>query len=239
MKDDRIFTTKNKDDGDWVLRFKRPNQEILSEAELIYRTTFSRAFRQGILTNAEVDKVLRERGIWDEKREKEAIEFQEFIISLEERLKDPSISNDQGKSICEEIVKKRSELIAHNNIYTQTADNTCETMASEDRNRFFCSKCIYDNKTGLRVYDGVDDFRNRLDEQAAVDSYRETVIATLEVLMGRELPSDLTSEYAENLWLNERGLVDEDATDEKAEVEEKPKLKKKKVAKKAKVKASS
>lgn len=236
MKEDRIFTTKDKEGNDWVLRFKRPSQTILSKAELVYRTAFSRAFREGILTNAEVDKVLRERGIWDEKRDEEAEKIRLEIVGLEAKLDDKTLSNEQGSTICSEIALKRLELTRHNSVYSDVADNTCETIASEARNRFFCVECVYDNKTDMRVYKDEDDFQARLGEQSTVDSYREVVIASLEVIVGRELPSDLTSEYAENKWLSERGLdkkeeeAEEVKEEDTEEVEEKPKRRRRKSA---------
>jgi len=238
MKEDRIFTTKDKDGNDWVLRFKRPSQTILSKAELVYRTAFSRAFREGVLTNAEVDKTLRERGIWDDKRDVRAEEIRGEIEEFEGKLNDPTLSNEQGRSICSQISLKRMELTRHNSVYSDVSDNTCETIASEARNQFFCAECIHDNKTGLRVYKDVDDFKSRLDEASTVDSYREVIIATLEVIVGRELPSDLTTEYAENKWLSERGLDkpeeeaeakdDEKEEEQEEEKEEKPKVEEKK-----------
>ena len=53
-----------------------------------------------------------------------------------------------------------------------------------------------------------------------MDSYRETVIASLEVAMGRDLSSDLTEEYAENKWLKERGLVEDTASKDEDKDEE-------------------
>ena len=86
MKKDRIFKTKDKDDNELVLRFKRPTQNILSKAELQYRVIFSQAFTANILTNAQVDKALKARGIWDDKSENEAAEMRTKIINLEEKL---------------------------------------------------------------------------------------------------------------------------------------------------------
>jgi len=235
MGKDRIFKTKDKDDKDLVLKFARPSQKILNKADLVFRTSFSNALREGVLTAAEVDKILRERGIWDDDKELEAEKFRTEIGELEEKLKDPTLNNEQGKALCEKITSVRINLIRHNSIYTTVADNTCENMANEARNQYLCATCIHDNKTGLRVYKDVENFQDRLDEAAALDAYREAMIASLEAQTGRDLPSDLTQEYAENKWLAERGLLDGDSDD--AAEEEKPKAKvkkKRKVRKKTK-----
>ncbi len=244
MNKDRVFKTKDKDKNDLVLKFVRPTQKVLNKADLVYRTSFSRALRSGVLTSAEVDKILRERGIWDDDKEKEAAKFRAETAELEEKLKDPTLTNNQGSDICTAIGKLRLNLLRHNSIYTTVADNTCENMANEARNQHLCAACIYDNKTGLKVYKDVEDFRNRLDESAALDSYRETMIASLEVVIGKDLPSDLTEEYAENQWLSERGLLDDDKEPESKEEasdepeKKKPVRKKKKKTRRKKTKVS-
>lgn len=219
---DRVFTTKNTSGGDWVLKFVRPSQQVLNKGELVYRTTFSRALREGVLTQAEADSILRERKIWTDASEDFAQNLRVVISELEKKLDDASLTNEQGKLVCNEIRKKRIELIRHNNVYTQIVDNTCETMASESRTQLFAAECVYDNKTGLRVYKDVEDFKSRLNEFSTQEAFREAMISSLEVAVGRDLPSDLTTEYAENKWLEQRGLV-EGAAEVKAE--EKPKKK--------------
>jgi len=215
---DRVFKTTDKDDNELVLKLTRPSQKVLNKSDLVYRTTFSKALREGVLTSAEVDKILRDRGIWDDEKEAEAAEIRAKIVDFEAKLADKSLSNEQGTAICDEITKTRVELMRHNSIYTTVADNTCENMGNEARNQFLCVSCVYDNKTGLKVYKDVDDFQNRLDEASALDSYRETMISSLEVAMGRDLPSDLTEEYAERKWLSDRGLDKEPEVEEEVEV---------------------
>jgi hypothetical protein len=236
MSKDRIFKTKDKDDEELVLKFVRPSQKVLNKSDLIYRTAFSKALREGVLTNAEVDKILRERGIWDDTKEEEAAEIRTKINGLEEKLADSSLTNKQGAALCAEVSKTRLELLRHNSIYTTVADNTCENMGNEARTQYLCAACVYDNKTGLKVYKDVEDFKDRLDEVAALDSYRETMISSLEVVMGRDLPSDLTEEYAERKWLQERNLDasgEELKDDDAEEAPVKPKKTRKKRASKA------
>lgn len=239
---DRIFKTKDKDGNDLVLKFVRPSQKVLNKADLIYRTMFSNALREGVLTSAEVDKILRARGIWDDNKEVEAAEIRAKISNLEAKLKDASLNNEQGEAVCKEISSVRVDLLRHNSVYTTVADNTCENMGNEARSQYLCSACVYDNKTGLKVYKDVEDFKDRLDEPTAADAYRETMISALEVAIGRDLPSDLTEEYAENKWLSDRGLTEQDKAEaEEAEeevTEKKPVMKKKKKVRKKSSKVS-
>ena len=226
-KKDRVFTTKDRDGNDWVLKFSRPSQKILNKGELVYRTVFSRALRQDVCTQAEIDNLLRERGIWNDKKEDKAEKMRVEIATLEAKLSDISLTNEQGKLVCEEIRRQRLDLLRHNSIYTQISDNTCETMASEARTQLFAAECVCDNKTDLRVFKDVDDFKERLDELSAQDSFREAMISSLEVVVGRELPSDLTTEYAENKWLTQRDMLDENGLIKEPEKKKAKKAKKK------------
>jgi hypothetical protein len=72
------------------------------------------------------------------------------------------------------------------------------------------------------VYKDLEDFRSRLDETSTIDSYREATIASLEVLIGQDLPSDLSTQYTENKWLAERGLDKDEAEESETEVESEP-----------------
>lgn len=153
---------------------------------------------------------MKQRGLWGSDKEEQATAMRQEIADLEGKLGDPSLTNEQGKAVCEELTRRRDALVAHNRIITSVSDNTAESVANEERNQFLTSECVYDNKTGIRVFKDVEDFKSRLDEVAATDSYRETVISSLEAVLGTSLSSDLTEEYAENKWLKERGLTEED-----------------------------
>lgn len=218
MSKDRVFNTKDKDGNDLVLKFKRPSQKVLTKAELVRRTAFSNALRNGLILQEEAKKIIKERGLWNDDHEKEAENTRARIGELEKKLEDASLTNEQGKALCDELTKQRDELISHNMVFTSITENTCESVAGEEKNQFLAAECTYDNKTDLRVFKDVEDFKSRLDEQLTLDSYREAVIAALETVSGRDLPSDLTSEYAENKWIKSRGLDKEEAeeSEEKA-----------------------
>ena len=209
MKEDRIFTTKDNDDNEWILKFKRPTQSAIRHAELVYRSGFSKALKAGILLSSEITSILEERGVWDDDKEEEGRVMRNEIEQMEETLKDNTLSNDQGKAVCERIGELREKLQGHNNAFTSVSDNTCESFANEERNKYLVSECIYDNKTSVKVYKDVEDFNNRMNEISALDAYKETVIAALEVVVGKDLPSDLTSDYAENKWLASREVIEE------------------------------
>lgn len=231
---DRIFTTKNKAGEDWKLRFKRPTQAILTKADLASKKAFSNNLRDGLLLNKEAEDLLRARGLWDDEKDKKAQDMRAKIASLEEELKSTS-DEKKGKPLCEELLKLRQELISHNGIITSVVENTCEAVANNERNYYLAAACVYDEETGEKVYKDIEDFKNRLDELASVDCYRETLVSGLEALMGRDLPSDLSDEYPEVKWLREHKEEDgaeEAVKDDKPKTKVKSKSRNKKTSKK-------
>lgn len=227
MKDARQFVVKDgEEEATW--EFRRPSQKVLNKAELIYRAKFSEALRNGLLLSAEATKVLKERGLWDAAQEVEEREMRDEIAKLEGKLEDKTLSNKAGKDLCSKIADLRVKLSEHGSVVSSTMENTCESIANDERNQFLTAECVYYADSSQKVYKDVDDFKSRRDKPGAIDAYREAIISSLEVVVGRELPSDLTEEYAENKWLSTRKL-DEDK-------EEKPVKKKRAKKKTSKVK---
>jgi hypothetical protein len=200
----RIFTSKDKSGQDITLKFNRPTQQVLSAADLKYREAYSVAFRNGLLTNAEIVKYLRERGIWTDEQEKESYDLRISLRELELKLEDPTLSDEEGQAIVAQIKLGRDKLTEHNQQIRAIADNTCESTAMEARNQFLAATCVVNARSGVKVFKDMKDFLARLDEQVTLDSYREAVITNLEDQLNMALPSDLTSHYPENKWLAAR-----------------------------------
>lgn len=201
----RIFKSET-NSKEVVLCFKAPSQKILTKGDFVYRQAFSTAIRAGVLTTAEANKLLKERGIWDDSKEAQAAEIRADIRTLEDKLKDASLSNVDGRDICDKLRSLRDSLNDLTALYTSVSDNTAEQIAAEARTKFFASECVVYNDTGDRVFKSAEDFDERLDSRVATDSYREALIANYERVLGIEMPEGLAAELPENKWLTERGL---------------------------------
>jgi hypothetical protein len=218
MKTVRVFSTKNEDGEELLLEVRRPTQAQLSRGELLSRAKFSEAFRAGVVLNAEAKKILAERDMWGPEQEEEVARMRSEIFELEATLKDPTVSNSDGKDLVEQIRIKRIELDEFQSIVQSISGGTCESVAQEEKNMFFAAECVFNKTTGQKVYKNLEEFKNRLNELSTVEAYAEATIASLEVLIGEDLPSDLSTRYTENMWLVERGLDSEEETETEAEV---------------------
>lgn len=236
---DRIFTSKDKEGKDVVVKFVRPNQKVLSEADFFYRQQFSRAIRNGIMTNAEALQIMKTQGLWTDEQEKQSSDLRKQIREVEEKFSDPSLSNEDGLKLVEEIKKLREDLSDLNNRFSSITDNTAESMASEYRTQFYAANCVVYNNTGKKVFKDLEDFLTRVNEPIAIDAYRESMIANFEQALGISVGSDLTADLAENKWIADRKIGAAKETEEVLEtvaesvVEDEEPVKKRGRAKKA------
>lgn len=244
VKSVRVFKTTGEDESELVYEFRRPTQVILSKAELASRVRFSEAFRAGIILADEAKKLLKERNLWGDEQEEAVSKFRDEIQGIEDKLKDATLPNDEGLDLVDKLRAKRSELQDYTQLLETVTGGTCESVAAEEKTMFLASECTYNKTTGEKVYKSLEDFKARIDEVATVETYREATIASLEVMIGEDLPSDLTTQYTENKWLAERGLNEEDDNEDAADESEskpepKPKAKRKVSKKKTKQTAAS
>jgi len=232
MDKGRIFKVTGEDGEERVLRLNRPNQKLLSQGDFVYRQHFSSAIRAGILTNAEANKILKDRNIWNDDQEKEAADLRDDIRELEKKLDSPSLSNEYGQKICERLKKLRNELYDFTSLHSSITDNTAESMAHEARIKFYASECTVDNENGRKLFRSFDDLNDRLDETEALSAYREALIANFERILGVEMPSGLAAELPENRWLKSR-----EQKEEESKATTKKKTRKKRTTKKDKAQA--
>lgn len=200
MAKDRTFKTKDGSGKDIELRIKALNQVTLSKGDMVFREYFSKAIRAGVMTNAEANKILRERGIWSEPQEEELLNLQIELNTKEDELKDKK-SKDDGLALYSAIKVLRDKIDALRSIRKSVSNNTAETMAAEMRTQFFASECSVYNDSGRKVFSNLDDFLSRLDEQLALDCYKEALLLNYERAMGITLPDNLDSKLPEDEWL--------------------------------------
>jgi hypothetical protein len=202
----RIFKTVDGEDKEVVLKFTRPNQKILTQAELVYRTAFSRAFRQDVLTTAEVKEALKRRGLWGEEQEAAVRALRVKTRDLEDRLREegPTMSDEAGYKLCSEISKLRAETSELNSIHQTVTMNTCESIAEEEKNKHLTVSCVTHSVSGEKVYKEVEDFNSKLDTVMAINAFSETLVGMMEVQLGQSLSSNISDEYVENEWIADR-----------------------------------
>lgn len=222
----RIFKSEDSDGKEVCLRFNRPTQVVLSKGDFVYREYFSKAIRAGVMTAAEANKILKDRGIWSDELEGELVAMRINLARLEEKLK--PLSREEGMPIFKEIKTLRRDIDELTEVRTSVTNNTAESVASEMRTQFYTSECVVYNDSGERVFRNLDDFLSRLDEKLTLDCYKQALISNYEQVLGIDVPLDFTAELSEDNWLEDKKRETE---------EEKPKTKRRGRKKKTTTKA--
>jgi len=199
---DREFSSMDKDGNKIDLVFKRPSQSQIMRGDFIFRKYFSEAIREGLLTNAEASKLLKDRNIWTHELDEQELSLRKQISELETLFRDNSFNFDDGTINRIKLKSLRDDLDSLTSIYSTINNNTAESVASEVRIQFYAAECSY-FKDGMRkVFKDIEDFRKKFDDILSLDCYRQAVIVNYELALGRDLPEGLNKEYPEDLWLD-------------------------------------
>lgn len=208
MKKEFKVVTKNEDGSDNVRNFyiKAPTQEGIKGADRYRAKTWNQCLMDGILTKKELHKVLLDRGIWNEEKEKVEKKLGEEIFELEKKLflgdgtKKAKISD--GKKIAMEMKELRLKLRDHIAEKIAMEENTAEALADNARFDFLVSECVF-NEDGTRVYKDIEDYNQRSSDEVSILG-----ASNLAQLL-YQYDSKFEESLPENVWLKKLGLVND------------------------------
>jgi hypothetical protein len=202
-------TVKNQDKEEKVtILIRRPNNVIMSQAQRVGAKAWTECVRDGIMTKKELEKFMKEQGIWDDGKDAEQKKIIEEISSLEKKLyvsgthKDGKMRASEGKKIAIDMRIKRNELrdlIAERMSLEQ---NTAESMSDNSRFDFLVSSCTY-YENGQKVYTSLDDYKERADNEIGYAA------ATALASMLYSVDKDFESKLPENKFLKMFHFVDD------------------------------
>jgi hypothetical protein len=211
----RVFKSVMPDGKEVELRFNRPTQKILQDAEFEFKKYWARCMRSGIMSQAEALKMMKQNNIWTEEDEQAILEHRTRIASLEKEFTE-DLSEENGKALFAQIKRLRSDMQDINSKFTNIYENTAENMAGDYRLQYLAANCVVYNDTGKRVFKDVEELISRAQESIVSDSYSEALVSNFEINYGIQFPP--TGELLpENRWLKS---FEEKKTQQVAVVEE-------------------
>lgn len=172
MKKDikRTFDSVDESGKTVTLGIVIPTQKIIQDAQLQYAKAFSKCLRDGLLVNAEAQKVIRDRDLWDKNVEQEFYNLTKDIAAKEKILNDGIILNDKNLTdTAYEVAFLREKRYQLQRQTQSIYNNTAENRADEVRVQYLTSQCIVDAKTGEAYFKSFDDFLEKLDTKIAAD----------------------------------------------------------------------
>ena len=149
---------------------KKPNSIVSNQANAVYNKWLHTYMRDGIMTKVELEKFMKERGIWSEdKGEQEknlAQKIRGFTRDLYQGVKGKRKATE-GKKIAVEIKKARSELQQLIAEKISLEQNTAESLADNMKFDYLVSQCTYKADGKEKVYSSLEDYSDKADETLA------------------------------------------------------------------------
>lgn len=186
---------------------KRPSSSLISSAQRIGAKAWTDCVRDGIMTKKELEKFMKEQGIWDEGKDEEQKKVIQEIADLEKRLyvsgnTGKKLKASEGKNIAIQMRIKRNELrdlIAEKMSLEQ---NTAESISDNVRFDYLVANCTY-YENGQKVYNDLDDYKERSDDQIAFSA------ASSLASMMYSVDKDFEAKLPENKFLKMFHFVDD------------------------------
>jgi hypothetical protein len=196
-------------DGNKVnITVKKPNSVTLSQAQRVGAKSWTDCVRDGIMTKKELEKFMKEQGIWDDGKDKEQKAIVEEISSLEKQLYISSqghkkLKASDGKEIAIKMRMKRGELRDLIAERISLEQNTAEAISDNTRFDFLVANCtFYEN--GQKVYSNLEEYRERADVEPAF-----TAASTLAAML-YSIDKDFEARLPENKFLKTFNFVNDD-----------------------------
>lgn len=187
---------------------KKPNNVTLSQSQRIGAKAWTDCVRDGIMTKKELEKFMKEQGIWDDGKDKEQKTLVEEISSLEKKLFIGSqghtkLKASEGKEIAIQMRMKRAELRDLIAERISLEQNTAESISDNARFDYLVANCaFYEN--GQKVYKDLEDYKAKADSEPAF-----TAAGTLAGML-YSVDKDFEAKLPENKFLKMFNYVNDD-----------------------------
>tara|TARA_Y100000385_G_scaffold281651_1_gene334817 strand:- start:410 stop:1276 length:867 start_codon:yes stop_codon:yes gene_type:complete len=185
-------------------KLKSPSFKDQREAQKVYNQAFSDAVKSGCIVRGRLDDLLKEQGLWDDKKEMQLNTLQHEILSCEQKLAKGGISLNVAKGVALEMRELREKLRDLISVRTNLDNNTAEGQADNARFNYLVSCCLVYSDSNKPYFPSYEDYLNRSAEPVAIKGAQ--VLASK--LYG--LDDNYEKELAENKFLRQYKFVDED-----------------------------
>jgi hypothetical protein len=180
---------------------------VVKRADRCKAKAWNECIMDGIVTKKELSTLMKQRGIWSEKKEDEQETISTEINRLEQKLylecgKRES-KKEEGKKLAIDIRKKRNELRELISERMTQEENTAESLSDNSRYDFLVSHCTF-HENGEKVYKDMEDYISK-----SADEIAFTAASELATIM-YALDSDFEKNLPENKWLKNRELVNDE-----------------------------
>lgn len=194
----KTFKVKDKE-----YRVNEPSVKNRNEARKVWNEAYSASLKSGAILRVQLNDIMKEKGVWDEKREADYAVLQEQLRKDEKILDEGGIKLIEAKSISMRMRDTRNEMIGMLGERSQLENNTAEGQANNAMFDCLVQQCLVYNKNGAPVYLTLDDYLNKADDDVAMQGARELSGLIYDV------SNDVEKELPENEFLTEFEFIDD------------------------------
>ena len=162
--------TKDVDDNELILDVKHPSGQQLADSQIIYSSEWQKAFNKGCIVADQLDEQLRKMGVWDESKTQERNDLRDSIEEGQKKIKSGGIKLKDAKDLALSILDNKNKLRTLLTRRNRLESNTAEAYANNAQFNYLVSVCVVYNKDGKRYFKSYEDYLERMEEQAAIDT---------------------------------------------------------------------
>jgi hypothetical protein len=197
------FFKANVDGKEIELEIKAASLADQRESQKVYNQAFSDAVKSGSIVRAKLDDLLKEQGLWDDKKEIQFKTLQKQILDNEKKLAKGGISLKSAKSVALQIQKLRDDLRDLISVKTNLDSHTAEGQADNARFNYLVSACVVYKNNGNKYYKNYEDYLNRAADPASIMAAQKLA----SIMYG--LDNDFEKKLPENKFLIKYKFVNE------------------------------
>ncbi len=199
---------KDDDARELEIVVRQPPNSVIKKADAHKNKVWGNAIQDGVLTKKELGVIMRKRGIWDDKKDKEEEQITKDIIRLEKELyhgkaghRKPKVS--EGRDLAIQIRRKRIELRDLITERLTLEENTADSLADNARFDFLVAHCTF-HANGQPVYKSFEEYNQKSADEIAFAA------AGLLGKMLYNLDNSFEKNLPENKFLANFNLINDD-----------------------------
>jgi hypothetical protein len=185
---------------------QKPTNRIISASDKHRAKVWNQCLTDGITTKMELAHLMKERGIWNEDKDKQQVEIMTKISEIEKALyvgDGTKKTVSMGKEMAIKMRRLRIDLRELMSEKISLEENTAESISENAKFDYLVSECTkYEN--GDRVYKSLDDYNSKSSNEIAIAA------ASKLAQMLFALDEDFEKNLPENKWLSRYGLTNDD-----------------------------
>lgn len=171
----RIFEVN----GFGLVKVRFPTIEESNMADYYYTKAYNKALKDDIPTNDEMEKIIRQKGLWTEDDDKKLKEIEDKINEVLVALS--KVKGEKAKEpFYDELNNLQNERLILRNKKNSYFNYTVESLAEQQRIAYLTWACSYNAETGERLWKTFEEFKQETNQKGVAD----IAFQLLSLLMG-------------------------------------------------------